>query len=236
MILEAIIATVIVTILGGGTGFFIWLKTRPKKETWKAYVYQLSDGEHSPVNERGEVVSDLKLKDLKPYAIDTLEKVEKEHGITIYRLVGLKRSTPAIEGDVVDYWGKDNKVVNVLLQKGGCTILKKGFDSVTSELIFNPLPYDRIVSLKSEIALKKDRLHKEKDILQAITPWIVAGICMLGLVAIAYIAISGFVDISENLKDQSSNVLELENHYASITGNVRTVPTTNPVGNQPSNK
>ena len=66
--------------------------------------------------------------------------------------------------------------------------------------------------IKGEMAIRKDRLRKEKDILQAITPWIVAGICMLGLITIVYMTVDGYVEISENneraAKYQSDKIVE----------------------------
>lgn len=200
-ILGIVIATALITIVGGGIGYFLYLKTRPKKETWIAEVYQIGEGIREPkLNKKGEPITPIKLNDLRPYALDTLEKIDKEPGITIYRLQKLNKTTPAVTGDVVDYWGEGKKKVVVLLHKGGCTLLKKGYDNSSGEIIFNPLPHSRINIIKEEMAIRKDRLHKEKDILQAITPWIIAGICMLGLVALAYVMIEGFITISENIQ------------------------------------
>lgn len=200
-LLSIVIATALITTIGGGIGYFLYLKTRPKKETWIAEVYQLGEGVREPkLNKEGKPITQIKLNDLRPYALDTLEKIDKRPGITIYRLQKLNKTTPAVTGDVVDYWGEGKKKVSVLLQEGGCTLLKKGYDKSTGEIIFNPLQHSRINIIKEEMAIRKDRLHQEKDILQAITPWIVTGICMLALVALAYIMIEGFIAISENIQ------------------------------------
>ena len=54
------------------------------------------------------------------------------------------------------------------------------YDKVTGEAIFSPLSHSRINLIKGEMAIRKDRLHKEKDILQAITPWILqAFVCLV---------------------------------------------------------
>lgn len=200
-ILSIVIVTALITIIGGGIGYFLYLKTRPKKETWIAEVYLVGEGIREPrLNKKGEPITPVKLNDLRPYALDILEKIDKEPGITIYRLQKLNKTTPAVTGDVVDYWGEGKKKVAVLLHKGGCTLLKKGYDKSSGEIIFNPLQHSRINIIKEEMSIRKDRLHKEKDILQAITPWIVAGICMLGLVALAYTMVEGFIKISENIQ------------------------------------
>lgn len=201
-ILMLIVITAVVVIIGGGFGYLVWLKTRPKKQIWKAFVYQVGEGVRQPIiGDNEKVISDLKLQDLKPYAKDILERIERPNGLVIFRLKKLNKTTPAVDGDVVDYWGKDNKQVSVLMTKSGCTLLRKGYDKVTGEKIFQPLSHSKLNLLKTEMAIRKDRLVKEKDILQAITPWIVAGITILGLIAIAYIMISGFVEMSANLDD-----------------------------------
>lgn len=186
--------------IGGGGFYLLWLKTRPKKETWAAKVYQLSESKRDPTkNKEGNVISKLSLHDIKPYAFDILEKIERKDQI-VYRLQKLNKPTPPVEGDVVEYWGQGKKEVSVLIHKGNCSLMKKGYDKETGDLVFEPMPISRINLMKSEMALRKDRQQANKDILQAITPWIVTGICMMSIIGIAYITISGYIEISENLK------------------------------------
>lgn len=207
-----IVITFIVIGIGGGGFYLLYLKTRPKKETWMARIYQLGGGVRELEKDKeGNIISKIKLSELVPYARDTLEKIEKDPGITIYRLQKLNRVTPAVEGNVVEYWGEGKKEVSVLKSKDGYTLLRKGYDRETGDLIFNPLPHSRVNLIKSEMAIRKDRLHKEKDILMAITPWVIAGICMISLIGIAYITVEGYIKISENLEsgmDKMANALE----------------------------
>ena len=98
--------------------------------------------------------------------------------------------------------------VSVLWQKDGCTLLKKGYDDKTGQLIFDPLPHSRTNIIKGELTERKGRLQQEKDILQAITPWIVAAICMFGLIAITYVSISGFIEISENIEEGNKELAD----------------------------
>lgn len=206
-IIGIVIITFFVIVVGGGFGYLIWLKTRPIKITWQAHVYQLSEStKNLKIGKDGNITSNIPLNELKPYAKDIIEKVEKP-GLTVFRLKKLNIPTPAVdEANVVEYWGKDRKEVSVVLHKGSATLLKKGYDKDRATLIFRPLPHSRINILKSEMATKKDRLSKEKDILQAITPWIIAGICMLGLISIAYVMIDGFIEVSENIKNGLSTL------------------------------
>lgn len=205
-IISVCIVTAVISIVGGAIGYFVWLKTRPKKETWIAEVYQLSEGTREPSERTG-----LQLQDLKPYARDVLERIEKGAGhADIYNLQKIKKTTPAVEGDVSEYWGEGKRKVTVLYHRGSCTLLKKGYDKITGEIIFNPLSHGRISLIKNEMAMRQDRLQKEKDILQAITPWIVAGVLGLAMVAVAYIMISGYIEISENHERAMSSQLERE--------------------------
>lgn len=196
-----IVISAIVAIVGGGGGYLFWLLTRPKKETWKASVYQLGKGVREPkLDKKGDIISNLKLQDLHPYSKDILHKVDKEYGTTFYQLQTLKKTTPAPEDGTVEYWGKGKKEVSVLYYKDGCTLLRKGYDKVTGEIIFDPLPHSRVNIIKGEMGLRMHRLHEKKDILQAITPWIVAGIVIMGLIGISYIQSEAYIKVSENLK------------------------------------
>lgn len=187
--------------IGGGGGFLLWLITRPKKMTWLARVYQLGEGIKPPVkNEKGEIISNLKLCDLKPYCRDVIEKLERAKGITIYRLQMLNKVTPAVTQDCVDYWGPKDKEVMVLVEGDTCTILKKGFDKEAG-IIFSPMPHDRSNMIREEMAIADERIKKPMDILQAITPWIVTGICIIGLVAIAYFEGQAWIESSKNIKE-----------------------------------
>lgn len=193
-ILMIVMWTAIITIVGGGAGYFFWYKTRPKTESWNAKVYQLADGIRQSKNGK------IKIQDLRAYAVDVLIKIEKKEG-TFYKLKKLNMTTPAVEGDVVEHWSPDNRQVAVLYSKSGCTLLRKGYDIESGEMVFDPLAHSRINLIKGEMSTRKDRLRKSKDVLEAISPWVVAGITMLSLVAIAYIMITGFITISDNLKD-----------------------------------
>ncbi len=200
-LLGIIVITSIVVIVGGGGGYLFWILTRPKKRTWNAKIYQLGRGVSEPKKDKkGNITSNLKLLDLIPYAKDILQKVDKEHGTTFYQLRKLKKTTPAPEDGTVEYWGKGFKEVSVLYSKDGCTLLKKGYDKVTGEEVFDPLPHSRVNIIKGEMGLRKNRLHEKKDILEAISPWIVAGIVIMGLIGIAYIQSEAYIKVSENLK------------------------------------
>ena len=234
----AIVAwTLTITLIGGGGFYFIWLKTRPLKETWKAKIYQLGEGIRSCKNH-----DSLNLQDLRPYAMDILEKVETGPGkVDVYFLQRLRKTTPAVTSDLVDYWGMKNKEVHVLVQESGCTLLKKGFDKKSGEIIFHPISHDQISMIENQRAIKKERLQNKKDVLVAMTPWIVAGIAIIGLIPLGYIMITGFIEISEHLDDAMKSVaqthqttLDYNIKVAELKQGVEIIPTTpgiKPTGN-----
>lgn len=197
--LRIIITTLIMCAIGGGGGFLWWLFTRKKRMTWKAKVYQLGEGVRPPHIDKktGKPLSNIRLSDLKPYTKDVIERIEKDAGITIFRLVKLNKIVPAITSDSVEFWGEKEKEVAVLLMDENATILRKGYDRTTGNSIFTPLPSERINMIKGEITLRKDRARQQKSILEAITPWIVVGVCMIGMVAMTYELVDGWKKVGD---------------------------------------
>ena len=112
-----VLGTVLFTVVAGGLGYWLWLKTRPKKETWNAKIFQLGEGVRPPKVDpkTGQILSDLQLQDLIPYAKDIIEKIVKQPGIIIYRLQKLNKVTPAIESNIVEHWGDHDNEVSCLL-------------------------------------------------------------------------------------------------------------------------
>ena len=222
-VLGLFIAAFVIIGFGGGLAYLIWIKTRPKKMTWAAKVYQVGLGVRPPVkDEKGKIISDLELKDIRPYIIDTAEKIERKHGTTIYRLQRLNKAIPAVTNDCVDYWGEKSKEISVLIEGETCTLMRKGYDKRTADLVFQPMPHSRINMLKSEILMRKDRLNKSKDVLQAITPWIVTGILVMGLLAITYFLGNAYVKMSDNFENaamhQADTQKEIAEAYLNATG------------------
>lgn len=189
---------VVVLGIGGGIGYWIYIASRPKKMTWDAHVYQLGDGVVSPPKDSdGKIIADYRLSDLRPYAIDVAEKIDKKDGSTRYWLQKLKKAIPVVTADCVEKWG-EKKWVRVLLEEDTCTLIKAGYDRKTGAQIFRPLPHDRITMINTEYDERKTRIEAAGDILSKITPWIVAGIAILGLVMMTYFQVQGMVKISEN--------------------------------------
>jgi len=193
------ISIFLTAVLGGGGFLLLYLKTRPPVESWTIRIYQVSEGTRALKNSKGEKVYNL--ADLIPYRIDTVQKTSYGPGEEIYGLRILGKTTQAVEADMVENWGHNQKEVCGLLKDGTVTLLKKGYDKDIGAVIFTPLHRERIELIKSEIVQKQERLKQKKNLLQAITPWIVTGVLIIGLICIVYMQVSGSVQISENLEE-----------------------------------
>lgn len=196
----------IVLAIGGGVGYFIWISSRPKKMTWKAKVYQLGEGIMPPIKEKGIVVANLRLADLIPYTQDVVEKIDKKDGSTNYWLQKMKKAVPVVTADCVEVWGQNNKWVSILLEGDTCTLLKKGYDKRTGQIIFTPLSHDRLNMIKTETEERCARIENTKDILAQITPFIVVAIAMLGLVTIVYFQVQGVIKTAE-IQENGANLI-----------------------------
>lgn len=184
-------------ILGGAFGYLFWLFTRPKKMTWEARVWQLSDAQKDI---KLDNLHSWSLQDMKPYTKDILEQVEPEPGAVIHRLRKLDKTCPKPSAGTVEKWG-DIPEVNVLFHQGSCTLLQKAYDKKSGQMLFSPISYETTTMIQHQIITRKAKLQREKDILQSITPWIVTGIAMLALVACAYIMTQGWLTMTDKIAE-----------------------------------
>lgn len=193
-------------------GYFIWYKTRPKKKTWKAYVWKKSDSFVPPVkNKKGEKVNQGELKDMRFYGIDTIEKTENKQGSTIYRLQKLNKTIPEPKGDaeLEDVINNSNQgFVNVLYDNDSCTIIRAGYDEETGRQIWEPLPYDMVTSLKSDINTRKQRFQNKKDLLQQLAPYVMGILVIIGMIAVVYFVADAGITMSENFVKSTEKFTE----------------------------
>lgn len=197
LILVAVIFGVLV--IGGGLGLLFWFKTRKKQETWTAYVYGVGEGvKEINKDSKGNIINKLKLQDLIPYKKDVLVKINKAHAITVYKLSALGHTTQQPVPDSVDVWGNGERVISILLVGNNATILKKGYDTVTGEAIFRPMPRETLEMVISEAEIKTNDLEDEKGLLQQALPWVGVGIMFIALVAVAYFNAQGIVEASKH--------------------------------------
>jgi len=197
-----------------GVGYFIYLKTRPKRQTWRARVFQLGDGITEVVrNDKGDIISELKLKQLIPYCKDFIEKLEKE-GQDIYRLVGLNKNVGTVTNNIVHNWSKENKEVDVLIDQENCVLLKNGWDEKTGTAVFRPMPFSRISLIKNEIVMRKERLEENKSAWEKIVQFAMIILLVLGLVAISYFTTNAFVKISTNINSAEIKMAEIQKNVS----------------------
>ena len=212
-ILGTILITIGVSIPAIGIGYFLWYMTRPKKKTWNAYVWKLTDGVlPSPLDKEGNKIRNYELSDLRFYGIDKLVKEEKEKGVTVYKLIKLNRTVtePKGESELINKLNKSTGFVNVIYNEDSCNLVNAGYDKNTSNLIWNPLPYDRMTSLKNDIAVRRDRIAKKKDILQVIMPYVAIVVSLIAIIGMVYISVNGGIKIAEEQTTQTEMLIEAQ--------------------------
>lgn len=197
MVIIILVVVIVIVLIGGGLAAWFFLGSRTPKLHWKAQIYQLGDGFIDIKKRSKEGQVHYKLSDLKPYTTDVILKIDKKDGATHYWLQKLKKPTPVVTADCVEVWGQKNKVVRVLLEQDSCTLLKSGYDRKLGTMIFRPMDHDRINMIKTELSERNDRIENTRDILTQITPFVVAGICMIALVIIAYFNAQAGIKIGE---------------------------------------
>jgi len=205
-ILALVIAIATVFVIGGGGFLWLWIKMQPKKIYWNAICYTVGEGiKKIEKDQHGNAIQPFELKDLMPYHEDVLVKEEKAHGITLFRLKGLNLTTNPVTGDVVQVW-KNKKIVHVLIEKEQATLLRMGYDAKSGEAIFKPMPRERIEMLSNQIIVKKERYQENKDTLSKITPFIVAGIWIIGLIVGTYFIANGWIR-SADTNAEAANIM-----------------------------
>lgn len=187
--IKIIVLFTIILGFGGGIVYFLFIKSQPKKVYWHANCYQLGEGIKPPVyNEKGEMVSNLKLQELVPYCKDIIIRIEEEHGKILYKLKKLNLSTQEVKADNVETWGVDKKgniikQASVLIDGDNATLLKKGYDHQTGSQIFHPMSRERVDMVSSDLSLKTKRYSKNKSTLEKLVPFlvpIIMGLFILG--------------------------------------------------------
>lgn len=198
-IILLVVVIVGVLVIGGGLGLLFYYKTKPKQETWTAYVFGVSEGVKE-VNKdtEGNIINKFKLQDLIPYKKDVLVKINKAHAVIVYKLSSLGHTTQQPSPDAVDVWGNGERIVNVLLVGNNATILKKGYDTTSGEIIFRPMPRETLEMVISEAEIKTNELEQEKNIIQQILPWVGVGIMAMALVAVSYFSAQGIIEASRH--------------------------------------
>jgi len=196
-LIGAVSFTMIAASVGG---FWFWfLLIRKKKQIWIANVYQLGEGIKPPVRNKGETIANYRLCDLREYTKDIIHKKIDKSGAEYYMLKKLGKSVPQVTADCVQVWGPKEKIVNVLIHEGTCTLLKNSYERKLGEQLFIPMPHSRTNMIKMEVRDRKERMDEKAGVAQHIATWIVTGLWILGMICIVYFFMNGFVKVSDNL-------------------------------------
>lgn len=234
-----------VFVIGGGLGLLFYVKTRPRPETWTAYVYGVGEGvKEIKKDKKGNIINTFKLQDLIPYKKDVLVKLNKAHAITVYKLSSLKHTTQQPSPDSVEVWGNGERIVHILLIGNNATILNKGYDTVLGNIIFRPMPRELLEMTISEAEIKTNDLEEEKNFLQQALPWIGVGIMAMALVGVAYFSAQGIIEASRHNKEGAIYLADVikestEAYRQDLKGIRGTLPQNtenNLYGKQPNNK
>lgn len=197
LILGLVFASVVLFGLGFGLFYWFYIRTRTKKITYNARVWEkigsLTDYESKDKKE----IKPIPLGALKPYCRDVVERVELGHNQTVFRLVKLNKPVGEVKAEHINYWGKDNMEVNILKFGDNFLLMRAGVDE-NHQMVFQPMEYDLANMLLNQIAVKEEKFRKEKDIFAAVTPWIMMGILIIGIVMTGYFVGQGWVTTSEN--------------------------------------
>lgn len=184
-------------------GYAIWRWTHPKKMSWIARIYTLGDGVRE-IDTTKDGIINYKLSDLRPYMMDTLTRDIVNHGVEVYKLQKLQRTTPAVTEDVVEIWSEKTQIVNVLYHGGSCTLLKKGYAKDAGEMIWHPMSFDRTNALMSDMTIRKDRRQSKKDLLTALQPYFVTTLMFMVLIGMVMMQTNAVIKIEEQRTAQDA--------------------------------
>ena len=220
----AIVGSAIIAMIVFGVGYWIWMFTRPKKQTWKARIYRITDGTKILKDKEGNILNPNELNDLQAFTKDIIEKQDKGKGVEVYFLQKMKKSLPPVTAECVEYWSDKDKEVPVLYNGEGYTLLKRSYDKKAGQAIFNPIPYDRMTMIANQIVTRKERINKKsKDLLTALAPYFLAVMIFIALVSIGYFASNAFVKISDNQVKAADSLNLASQNVANKLGEVASI-------------
>lgn len=206
-VLHVVLVTAGATIIPVALGYWLWVKTRPRKLSWTAFVYQSSEAKFKLGKD-----NKAELSKLVPYARDTLIREENKKGVVIFKLVTLNKAVPEPTPDVVELLPNLGKVVRVLYKDDVCTLIKTGYDSARGGDIWNPLPYDKYTSLKNDMALQLERVQEKKDLLAQLLPYVAIIIAFMAIIGLGFIMGSSNVKVAK--ENRIASEIQAEAHLS----------------------
>ena len=191
----------LIVFTGGGV-FILMYIFRPKKVIFDADVYMLGGGVKPSIKDKstGKILCPS-LCDIRPYTKDILVKITKHDGRIMYKLQRLNLPVQSLSVDTVENFGGNIKRVSVLIDGDNATLLKKGYDKKTGNMIFQPMPQDRINMMQQYMILKKHRLTGEATGMEVLSRMVLSAVAIIGLILWSYITASNNLAMSEINKE-----------------------------------
>jgi len=186
--------TLLIALMACAFFYWVWLRTRIKKQTWIAKCFMITDGiKPQSLDKDGKPISNLKLNNMIPYRIDILESVPDDWGKTIFRLQNIGLTTEEVKADNVENWGIGKKEVSVLIENGTAKLLTKGYDN-NDRIISQPMQRSKLELIKSDMAASKAKLRKEKHLWASLAPWLAMGLSFVFTGFVIYMLVSQSIE------------------------------------------
>jgi len=195
-VLGLLLVTTVPMIIAVIGGYFLWVKLRPKKMSWVAFIYKQSDAKFR-TGQNDKNVGGLTLNNLDFYGRDVVVRDEASRGRILFRLVSLNKTVPEPTPECVRYIPKVGRVVDVLLKGETCTLLRAGYDASAGVKVWNPLPYDTYTALKNDMSIQLERIQSRKDLLAQLAPYVVMILGFMVVMGLGYMGSSGMIKIAE---------------------------------------
>jgi len=199
----AISVIIVISIIVLGFAFWMYNRSKPKRIGYIARVYK-------------EVGSGIE-RDVQVFMKDFLYRSNPAPGIINWKLEKLKIMLPHEPSpENIEIEGAE-KVINLLLNKGQLTTLKRKYDATRDAIVFEAFDFDKHAFCELRRSHELKRLAQKTNPLEYITKWIVVALTMFGLIAVSYVQAEGWVSSSENLLKASENNILAANIQSNAT-------------------
>lgn len=210
-----------------GIGYWFYIKSRPKKETYHAEIYE-EVGKVSPLFDNdGKQVDCIPINSLKLVSIDVIDKIEVGKGLSPYRLVKANESISEIRGEHLTNMPDGKRKVHVLKKGVSYTLMTYGTDPV-GRLVFRPLPYSVSTMLLHNYHLKKTRNQDTKDHVKMLLALAMVITVMFGMIGMAYFLGQAWMKSAEqinlmnkdNIAAEKARIAFYQSTYGSVPNKV----------------
>lgn len=202
MALSAVGSVIVGIILFGvmGIAYFIFIKSRPKKVTWNARIFERSGSMEDYVTKDGKVIDAIPTESLRLIGTDIVEKVDMGKGLSPYRLQKYNAPLPEILAKHTHILPSGQREVWVIKDGESFSLLTPGVDK-SSRMVFRAADYDLSNMMLNQYHIKLNRLAHKKDTAKALMSLIGIIIVCAALVACAYSIGGAWTESLENQKE-----------------------------------